>query len=154
MKRIDCEKCLHSYFDDDKLRCRLKKCQPEYSDMVELKELLIESFPNSFINEHNEFIAHKQSNEYFRLDDCEYPEDIECKVLEWLSRAAYKSQWYSTHCRNEKFRRFMRNGINDFLDTDFSEEEFGIIYEKLGNAINHDLTMKFVQSGYDFSLLN
>ena len=36
MNRIDCEKCLHSDFDDqDRLRCGLKKCQPEYSDMKE-----------------------------------------------------------------------------------------------------------------------
>ena len=39
MNRIDCEKCLHSDFDDqDRLRCGLKKCQPEYSDMKETRE--------------------------------------------------------------------------------------------------------------------
>lgn len=28
MKRVDCENCFHSEFEDgDKLRCRLKKCQ-------------------------------------------------------------------------------------------------------------------------------
>ena len=154
MNRVDCEKCIHSEFCNDKLRCRLKDCQPDYSDMVEIKALLIESFPNSFVNEHMEFIAHKPANEYFRLEDCEYPEDVECKVLEWLSRSAYKSQWYSTHWRNEKFRKFMRDGINNFLDTDFSENEFRIIYTKLGNAVNHELTKKFVNSNYDLVLLN
>lgn len=50
MNRIDCEKCLHSDFDDqDRLRCGLKKCQPEYSDMKETREALLSCFPNSFI---------------------------------------------------------------------------------------------------------
>ena len=57
MNRIDCEKCLHSDFDDqDRLRCRLKKCQPEYSDMKETREALLSCFPNSFINDNDEFI--------------------------------------------------------------------------------------------------
>ena len=48
MNRIDCEKCLHSDFDDqDRLRCRLKKCQPEYSDMKETREAYIEVVKNN-----------------------------------------------------------------------------------------------------------
>lgn len=40
MERIECEKCYHSEFeDDDKLRCRLKKCQPDYEDMREAEEI-------------------------------------------------------------------------------------------------------------------
>ena len=35
MERIECEQCYHSHFeDDDKLRCRLKECQPDYEDMI------------------------------------------------------------------------------------------------------------------------
>lgn len=47
----------------------------------------------------------------------------------------------------------MRNGINTFLETGFSEEQMGIIYEKLGNAINHKKTIQFIESGYDFAVL-
>lgn len=55
MKRVDCEKCVHSEFiDADKLRCRLKKCQPEYEDMREAREALVEAFPGSFINDNDE----------------------------------------------------------------------------------------------------
>lgn len=41
MKRVDCEKCFHSEFEDgDKLRCRLKKCQPEYEDLKEKEKCI------------------------------------------------------------------------------------------------------------------
>lgn len=154
MKRLDCEKCFNSHFEDENLRCRLKHCQPEYEDMREAKQALLEAFPNSFINESNEFVAHKRTNTYFILSDCEYPQDIECKVLEWLSRAASKGIPYSQEWRNRKFREFMRNGINAFLDTSFSEEEILIIYTKLGNCINHKKTINFIESDYDFSKLD
>lgn len=47
----------------------------------------------------------------------------------------------------------MRNGINSFLDTDFSEDEMMEIYTYLGNACNHRKTIKFIKSGYDFKVL-
>lgn len=154
MERIECEKCYHSEFeDDDKLRCRLKKCQPDYEDMREAKEALLLSFPGSFINERNEFIAHLKSNQYFLLENCEYPEDIDCKVLEWLSRAACKGQPYSQEWRNLKYRKFMLDGINDYMDTHFTEDEMMEIYTYLGNACNHEKTVRFIESGYDMEVL-
>ena len=155
MNRIDCEKCLHSDFDDqDRLRCRLKKCQPEYSDMKETRETLLSCFPNSFINDEDEFIAEPRWNQYFILSDCEYPEEVDCKVLEWLSRSASFTTPYATNWRNERYHKKMQNCINDFLDTNFSEEDFETIYIALGNAINHEKTMEFIKSGYNFEVLN
>ena len=123
-------------------------------DLEEAKAALLECFTNSFVNDNGEFIAHLRSNTYFRLDNCETPLDIECKVLEWLSRAASKGIPYSQEWRNEKFRKFMRNGINDFLDTNFSEEQFVTIYTYLGNAVNHKKTIAFIESDYDFDVLS
>ena len=37
---------------------------------------LAKAFPNSFINTALEFIAHKEANEYFRLEDCESEFDV------------------------------------------------------------------------------
>ena len=122
-------------------------------DLEEAKAALLECFPKSFVNDIGEFIAHLRSNTYFILHNCETPLDIECKVLEWLSRAASKGITYSQEWRNEKFREFMRNGINDFLDTNFSEEQFYEIYTYLGNAVNHKKTIAFIDSDYDFSIL-
>ena len=113
----------------------------------------MQSFPGSFINSRDEFIAHEKANEYICLNDCKTPEEIECKVLEWFSRAAFKSQPYSQEWRNRKFHAFMLDGINAFLDTNFSGNDMGIIYQKLGNGIRHELTVEFVKRGKDMKWL-
>lgn len=61
-----------------------------YNDIPEATTALLMSFPGSFINGRNEFIADKRSNQYFILRDCRQPKDIDCKILEWLSRSASK----------------------------------------------------------------
>lgn len=125
----------------------------EQYDMDECRQLLMESFPESFINENNEFIAHKKSNQYIVLGNCQTPLDIECKVLEWFSRPACKMRPYQSERRNRLFHEFMLNGINNFLDTDFTEDEIADIYEYLGNCINHEKTIDFIESMYDFNIL-
>lgn len=122
-------------------------------ELNECKIALLQSFPESFINDRNEFIAHKRANEYICLDGCSKPIDIECKVLNWFSRAAHKGQPYSQEWRNKRFRKFMLDGINDFMETGFTENDMEEIYQYLGNAINHEKTVRFVESGYDFKIL-
>lgn len=114
---------------------------------------LMRAFPGSFINHSLEFIAHRYSNTYFALADCNNDVDVKCKVLEWFSRPAHKSQPYSTGAGNRKFHKFMLDGINAFLHTDFTEEDMALIYQKLGNRVRHNLTVEFVNSGYDMELL-
>ena len=114
---------------------------------------LMECFPRSFINQSGEFIAHLKANEYFRLDNCESELDVKCKVLEWFSQGAYKRQPYGTKKSNDEFNKFMRDGINEYLGTDFNETDMEIIYTYLGNCCNHKLTIKFIESGYDMSVL-
>lgn len=113
---------------------------------------LARAFPNSFINTALEFIAHKEANEYFRLEDCENEFDVKCKVLEWLSRGTHKTCPFNSNIKNERFHNFMLNGVNDFLGTDFTEDDMEIIYTYLGNRCNHDRTVKFINSGYDMSI--
>ena len=114
---------------------------------------LARAFHNSFINTSLEFIAHKEANAYFRLEDCNTEFDVKCKVLEWLSRGAYKTCPFHTNLKNERFHNFMLNGINDFLETDFTQDDMAIIYQMLGNRVRHSLTEEFVNSGYDMELL-
>lgn len=106
---------------------------------------LLNAFPNSFINDNDEFIAHERSNQYIILSNCETLEDVKCKVLEWFSRPAHKTEPYSQDWRNRKFHEFMLSGVNNFLDTSFSEEDISLVYDKLGNAINHQLTVEFMK---------
>lgn len=121
--------------------------------MQKIIDRLIFCFPGSFVNHNNEFIAHRRANEYFMLENCKNELDVKCKVLEWFSRAAYKTEPYRTDHKNEEFHEFMRNGINEFLKTDFTEEDMEEIYTYLGNAIHHGRTMRFIESGYDMQVL-
>lgn len=123
------------------------------NDIQECTQALLQSFPGSYINNRHEFIAHPRTNQYIVLSNCETPIDIECKVLEWLSRPAHKTAPYSQGWRNRELHEFMLNGINAFLDTGFSEEDISKIYEALGNRINHEKTIRFIESGYDFKII-
>lgn len=123
------------------------------NDMQEVRHELLTAFPRSFINERDEFIAHERTNQYIILSNCETPLDVEYKVLEWFSRPAHKIAPYSQEWRNRKFHEFMLNGINAFLDTHFTEQDMDEIYCALGKAINHEKTVRFVKSDYDFDVL-
>ena len=118
----------------------------------ELITRLMNCFPNSFINQNGEFIAYPQSNLYFILKDCKNELDVKCKVIEWFSRAASKSYPESSK-REQREQAFILSGINQFLGTEFKREDVETIYIYLGNAIHHDLTMRFVESGYDMGIL-
>lgn len=102
------------------------------ADVEEARTKLLECFPGSLIRDSDnvgyEFIAHPRTNQSFIIENCHYVEDIEAKVLEWLSRAAFKTAPYSQEWRNRRFHEFILAGVNAFLDTDFSEEDMDLIY--------------------------
>jgi len=114
---------------------------------------LMKSFPRSFINANGEFIALSKENEFFNIENCGDEFAVKCKVLEWFSRGAFKTDHYSTAKRNGVYHKFMLDGINAFLGTSFSFENMKIIYTELGNGVNRVLCEKFVNSGYDMAIL-
>jgi hypothetical protein len=118
---------------------------------------LMKAFPRSFIiatgEGEAEFIAHREANSYFRLIDCYTEFDVKCKVLEWLSRDAHKTAPFDSNRKNNEFNKFILNGINSYLGTNFTEDDMDIIYTYLGNRCNHEKTVKFINSGYDMSIL-
>lgn len=119
----------------------------------EIVDSLLECFPTSFINEKEEFIAYPRTNLYFNLGNCETLLDVKCKVLEWFSRDCFKTQPFRSDWRNEEYHKLILDRVNAFLGTDFTEEDMAIIYQSLGNAIRRKLTIKFVESDYDLSVL-
>lgn len=123
----------------------------DWKQIIQIR--LLANFIGSFFNECGEFIAHKYANEFFIFQNCETEEDVNCKVLEWFSRAASKGTPYKQDWRNKKFREFMLNGMNQFLHTNFSIDDVSIIYTALGNACNHAKTIEFVRSGYNIDML-
>ena len=110
-------------------------------------------FNKSFINYRNELILIPKTNLYFSLNNVKNELDLKCKVLEWCSRDAYKSMPYSTDRRNRMYQDDVRGNINIFLKTNFARNDMELIYSKLGNGVNHELTIKFVQSNYDMKIL-
>lgn len=119
----------------------------------EIAQRLCGCFNRSFINGKGEFIAQLKGNQYFILHTCETELDVKCKVLEWLSAGAYKTQPYKSKKKNDEFHTFMLNGINQFLGTKFDETDIEQIYTYLGNACNHKKTVAFIESGYCMDVL-
>lgn len=60
---------------------------------------------------------------------------------------------YRKNRLNEVYWNDVRNGINKVLKTDFDHSEMEVIYDRLGNEINRNLTIKFIESGYDMNVL-
>ena len=121
----------------------------------EIQQKLMSSFPQSFLNSQGEVILHRYANQYFILQNCETELDVKCKVLEWCSRGAHKTAPYRSEFRNKEFHKFMLDGINKFLETNFTEEDMDIIYTYLGNAVNHQKTIEFIETAkYDMRFFN
>lgn len=116
---------------------------------------LFNSFPYGFINHNLEFIADPNCrvNSYFCLGNCETEEDVAAKILEWLSRDAYKSQHFNSDRRNREVHAYHLQGINIFCGTAFAKEDISMIYTYLGNSVNHQKTLEFIRSGYDLAVL-
>ena len=110
-------------------------------------------FSNSFINPFGELILSEKGNVYFTAANCETKEDVICKLLEWCSRPMAKGEPYASNKRNNEWRDNLIYGLNKYLKTSFTQDDLYWIYDQLGNRVNHDLTLKFIESGYDLSLL-
>lgn len=104
------------------------------------------AFPKFFINHNLEAIVHPRRNTYFLLTDVNTETDLIAKILEWLSREAAKSV-------TKESQKYHLTGINAFLGTDFSRDDMMQIYTYLGNRCNHSLTLRFIESGYNLSVL-
>lgn len=120
---------------------------------AEILEDLFTAFPEAVLNHNMEFIAFPRANTYFILKDCNTYEDVMAKILEWLSRAAYKTEPFRAKCANQKFHEYHLRGINDFCGTSFIEDDMDEIYTYLGNAIDHKKTVAFIDSGFDMRVL-
>ena len=131
-------------------------------DLVLLGKLK-ECFPNSFINRRNEFIGlweYKKHivNSYFRLDNVSNELELKCKVLEYFSRPAFKGFTFADQPLRERrigeeVYKYHLDGINKFLETGFTTNDIEEIYCRLGNGINRNLCIKFIESNYDLRVL-
>lgn len=121
--------------------------------MEHIRELL-ECFPDSFINNKMEFISKEKSQCFFCLLNCENKRDVELNVVQFLSRG-YKEGSYSKKHMLIKHQKYMVDGINSYIGTEYKYDGFEIklIYKYLGNGINKELAKKFVDSRFDMNVL-
>ena len=113
---------------------------------AEIRHRIRAAFPKFFVNGNFEAIIYPARNSYFLLAGVETEEELNAKILEWLSREASKSI-------SRASQKYHMNGINTFLGTDFSQDDMEQIYTYLGNAVNHQKTLRFIRSGYDMAVL-
>lgn len=111
-----------------------------------IRHRLVRSFPKCFVNDQFEFVAHPKRNSYFSLKGVETLEELDAKVLEWLSREAVKGG-------TRQSMAYHLAGINSFLCTFFSAAEMEAIYTCLGNCCNHARTLRFIRSGFNLVIL-
>ena len=118
----------------------------------ELQHLMY-CFPQSFINCNNELVFHPRINYSFLLDDCHNSRDVKAKVLMWFSRPCCKAVVYNREKQNDNFHEKMTERLSKFLSVGLTVEQVMVIYQYLGNGVRKDLTYKFIDSGYDFKVL-
>lgn len=114
---------------------------------------VMKCFPDSFINPFGEIIISVKGNVYFTATDCKTKEDVICKLLEWCSRPMAKGEPYASEKRNNEWRESLIYKLNNYLGTNFTQNDMYWVYDRLGNRVNHELTVKFIESGYDLSLI-
>jgi len=114
---------------------------------------VMKHFNGSYINSCGELIISVKGNVYFTAINCKSIVDVICKLLEWCSRPIAKGEPYSSKKRNIEWRNSLLCGYNNYLGTNFTQDDMYWIYNKLGNAVNHELTLKFIRSNFDLSLV-
>lgn len=102
--------------------------------------------PKAFINRNNELIVEPRNNIYFRLDNVTDEMELKCKVLAWLSRPSCKGV-------SNYWQKRILHIVNNFLETRFTKDQISHVYTYLGNDINRKLSIAFIESGYDLSVL-
>lgn len=115
------------------------------SQSKELEKVYL-AFPSSYTNQNNEMIIYPKRNTYFLLDNVSNEMDLDCKILEWLSRETIRSS-------SPTSRRYHLDGINRYFKKDFTAKDMELIYRRIGNGINRKLCVKFIESGLDMSIL-
>lgn len=117
--------------------------------VLELKKLL-NCFPESYINRNLEVILIPKTNTYFSLAGCGTKRDIIAKVLMWCTRDISKVRPYSQQKRNIRFYVENKERLEKYVGKNI---DVNVIYHRLGNGINKELTYRFIDSDFDMDLL-
>lgn len=115
---------------------------------MNFEKLLKPYFPKAkIVNNATEIVLEPKNNISFRIDNVGSKKELDCKVLEWLSRPSCKGV-------SPYWQRFMLRGVNSYFGKTWSHEDMNKIYTMLGNNVNRELCMKFIDSKFDLSVLD
>lgn len=117
--------------------------------VLELKKLL-NYFPESYINHNLEVILIPKTNTCFSLVGCGTKRDIIAKVLMWCTRDISKGCPYEYRKRNIRFYVENKERLEKYLGKKINVD---VVYQRLGNGINKELTHQFIDSDFDMDLL-
>lgn len=117
--------------------------QAEINRLIEIVKV---HSPKAFINHNDELIVEPRNNIYFRLSDVTTEMELKCKVIAWLSRPSCKGV-------SNYWQKRILAIVNEFLGTSFTKDEMSEIYTYLGNDCRRELTIRFIESSYDMSLM-
>lgn len=111
------------------------------------------AFDGSFINHNNELIMIPKFNVYTILDDVETENDFKVKLCEWFSRECCCALRYSSSKRLNDYWHKNTDIFNQLCGTKFTVSDMARVYSYLGNGCNRPKCIKFVESGFDLSVL-
>lgn len=113
---------------------------------TEFQKVVYRHSPNAFVNMNGEIIIVPSHNVYFHFGSVRDAEELRYKVLTWLARPSHKGL-------TKKWHTSVRQIVNEFLGTTFTEADMSLIYGRIGMDADRDLADRFIASGYDLELL-
>ena len=123
-----------------------KKLRTMIKSSLTRAEKLMKIWRKSFINNNFELVLETRRNIYIILDMYSTVKEIKMNMLAWKSRPCIKGD-------DDKYLDDFREKFNKYFEKNWTEEQIGLIYQRFGNGVNPKLCEKFVDSNYDFSLL-
>lgn len=108
---------------------------------------LMKYFPGSFITPAMEVVLDRKFHTSFSVKENMSREDVLCKIFEWCSRDCAKAEPYCSHKMNTLSRDSLCLRFSKYIGKVFDQSDFYWIYDRLGNAINHERTLKFIAEG-------
>lgn len=114
---------------------------------------LMKCFPDSVIRSNSEVTLDSKGNVSFSVHSGMTREEILAKIFEWCSRSCAKGCPYSNGRSNDAWRNSLILKFDKYIGKVFDQTDFYWIYDQLGNAINHEKTLRFIREGMDVGKL-
>lgn len=111
----------------------------------EIKKIM-KIWNKSFINNNFELILELRRNIYIILSMYSTVKELKMNMLAWKSRPCIKGD-------DDKYLDDFRKKFNKYFGKEWTVEEIELIYQRLGNGVNPKLCEKFLDSNFDFKLL-